>query len=737
MLANNAVTSKPQRPLTYSHSTYCAQSNNFSAPSEAASHSADSLLSRTKQSIDTLFEVNDVASLAKRLNESFENIHQEQVNQPNEIFWSLAAEMVSSFLNYYFTSASKVFEIAQLKPFMQDALWQKVDSKFQEILDFSIYKIDEFIKNEYNELDILFSIRSLYIFIKYIKNFNQQENNFLKIILFLSNYIKKLKISPPSLRDDFAIFISKILIKASTQHLKNKPYAISLKEPLKNLFHYFFDLKEHYDPFVSYRARYTCEALIDIYKSAATDKNGGDFSGLSSYKQSFWYVGLSKVSEIALLEFRDIEIIFERLDSSEKKLFLWGAYEILINRLFKINIEEAEKEKIFNFLKEILKRDESLIRQPDFFSQIRLPVEENFFWEYAFPLDQQSVLSMWKSKQLFSKKKSPSQFLADLKDLLSNPIFKIPSAYNYLLRHARRKIIKNLKQKIYSTKPVHQLNIRASAFRFFRHMKAQTPWNTRNIALIKYAKDNAGCREVVYLIAQSMGWKERYGQKIILPKRLIENKDRQARERGHSEAVLLAAQEIGHIRVESEGILSLDGFHREYCASIHEPCPEQLEGCQTDLLSSLAPMLYANEYKGKEHSNGFRDKLKAHEEKKRDKNALYESEPASEAEYEAIVLNEKYFEGMNLTNEKAKAMLGPVPARRLYGSFAGNLEDSSKELGYVIPPGYVLRDEHSNEISLIKKDGRIVKLGIKSESEVNQEEEANRLAAAIAIFMKI
>ncbi len=720
-----AAASNPQRGLIYND----AQSNYFSQPSKSITSPPHSFINHTEPLIDTLSEVNDVTSLVQRLNAPPDNTHQEKTDQRNKILWSLAAEMVSAFLKYNFISASTIIEIVQLKPFMCEALWQKVDNKFQEVLHLSIQRTYTLIKNKGIEIVIFASLKSLDIFTRYIKYFSQQENNTIKIIDFLNDSTKHIKLNNSWLQREFHILASKILIDVFVYNAECKFQLNYSQRPLKNLFDHFSSLENTYDPYISYRASYTCQALISIYKSANFNKNKDDSSELAKHEQSSWHLNLEKIRNIKFAEISDLENIINNLTLSERKLFLWGACDILINEALAINVKNTIKEKIFKFLEKILTKDKFLISwQASFFNNVTLPTEDNFFWNDILIARQREVLNIWIIDTLFKPDNSPAQFISNFEKLLSNPIFNTPPAFNYLTEHAKKTVIKNHKQKIYSQKQLHELGIGASPFRFFRRMKEATRSNMRNIASIKYVKNDMDRRQVVYLIAQSMAVRQEE-KKVILPKHVASGTV-WGPGRSHSEAVLLAANEIGHIYREGKSVLSLAGFKKEYCASIHEPCPEWLEGCQTDLLPSLAPMLYANEYKGQRYSEGFLDKLDAHK-KKKDEDEFYESEPESETEYEALVLNEKYFEGMDLTSQQTQAQPRLVPARHFSESFTESLESSSENFF----SGYAPYDKHSNEISMIKREGRIVKLGIKT--KVNQEDEIERLASAMAVSAKI
>ncbi len=684
--------------------------------------------------IRIFYKINDVGSLVNFLKNPSDNIHKNEI----KVLWTLADKMVCAFLKYNFISTSSINEILELKSLMQEQLWENVENKFQEMIDFTIGKINAYWKNKNDGQDIFFLLENLYVLVKYIKNFNKKENNLLKIIINLSSVIQYIPSKEERFRRKLNVLVSKILNEISVHDYKYNFHLSEFELPLQRLYVHFSYLENNSDYYINYLANYTCQSLINIYKFSYFINDGANSSELSKSQQSDWYVKLREYykivneGEIKKIKFSDLKYFLDKLTNLEKKLFLGGLYENLIHNLFGIKLKNCTRQQVFELLDKIINEYPALMAKQSFIRNIKLPAEESFFWVSALPeINQRVELNNW-LKKISNERKSQSEFLASLKGLLLNSIFTVPLKFNYLIKHAKRKIIKKVRQKVYPFLKLGDLDFRSSPFRHLRYMRTamdNIP-SYRNTASMKYVDENG---KAFYLMAHSMGNPQ--GGKIILPRRFVVGDDN-CSDRGHSEAVLLAAHAIGHIKVKGWGTLNLAGLKQEYCASTNEPCSTG-EACKLSLLPSLPTIFYANSYKGHEDANGFMDKLHAHQWRKNEDES-YESEVESEEECEVFVLDGEYFKGLDLTHEQERE---PVPAWRLRDHikekspyYSEPLENSFENKYF---SGYVNIHKNSYKAPLIGKNERIVKLGIKTESEVDELDSEVDLTAAVDTFCEI
>lgn len=683
-----------------------------------------------EEGIDTLYNIKDVRILVSRLTQPFKNSRQNEA----KILWKLADKIAGAFLEYNFISASTISEIFHLKPLMQINLQKKVENKFQRMLDLTIRKINVYLESGNNGPEIFPFLQNLYILIKYICPYPKRESNLLRIINNLSGVIQYASMRKENFQRKLIISASRILNEIFSHEYSHNFYLFEFGLPLQKLFERFSIFEYKSDDYLNYLTHHTQQDLIYIYKSSSFYRNKENYSELESSKLDDWYIKLREYykiindGKINKIKFIDIKNIANKFTDPEKKLFLFGLYKNLISDLLRNNRGDYFRQQAFDLLETILNEDGSLITRLDIFKDVVLSTEENFFWINELPKTKQRVtLDNW-IKNISNEENDPYEFLTSLKCLLSKSIFTAPLNFNYLIKHAKRKMIKNIRQKIGSAIRLKEMDIRCSAFRFFRHMRSAMdgvpPY--RNIASMKYLDENG---KAFYLIGYSMG-KPALG-KITLPPQLIAGNDWPLK-RGHSEAKLLATHEIGCIEEKGSGrILNLANLKREYFASTNEPCSTG-ENCKGNLLPSLPPGRYANEYKSPEDNDGFMHKLDAHRWRKQN-DEFYESEVDSEEECEAFVLENAYFEGLDLTNGQERA---PVPAWRFHDYIKEKDPDYSKkylersvENKYF--SGYVNFSKNGDEVSLIQKDEQIVKLDIKKGSKVDELDGEIDLATAI------
>ncbi len=734
----HATTRNQQRHLP--HHTYRTQDNNLSESSETESSSSDldeestsaKLASKVHtKHINKLNSINNVSSLASSLDRSIKDHNQQEI----KIFTALIDTMISAFLNKNFISASTITEIKKLKPLIKKELQERIDRKFQEMLYFSINQIDKFINGEIDKLYIFDLLKNLHIFIKHTKDFEKQENNISKIVVNLQNIIQNINSFKQHHQKKLNIFISNILIEISILKPEQKFSAINFTEPLQKLFDHFSSLQEDPDNYLSYRASHTCQALIDIYRHIDFNQNKNDSSEIAKHKQSSWYVNLQKIYEIEKIKFNNIDDLLGKLTNPEEKLFLQGAYEILISKSFSTTEKEETQIKIFNLLNEILNKDNSLITNLYFFNNIKLPSEDNFFWKSPLPKTRQRIhLDNWLLKTLPSgQRSSQRKFISNFKNLLSDPIFTAQPDSNHLIKHAQRILIKKIRQEIYQLNKSYKLNIKSSAFRYFRHMKNvdkeieeekgfyryhskylhEEPLY-RNIASFKYLQENG---KSIYFLAYSMG---KLG-KVTLPQRYLAATNWRGG-RGHSEPLLLATHAIGRVKVMGQGerILNFVGIKPEYCATTNRPCSTG-ETCKKDLI--LPPTIYAHRYKGPENNHGFQQKLSKHKNKIKE-DEFYTSEVESEEECEAFVVDKQYFKSLDLTKVSA-SRLNPVPVwpfhdyiqQKRPDYYAKYLADASEKEFFA---SYVSFEESNDEIQPTQENKQIVTPGIKAEDDMEK-----------------
>jgi RHS repeat-associated protein len=195
--------------------------------------------------------------------------------------------------------------------------------------------------------------------------------------------------------------------------------------------------------------------------------------------------------------------------------------------------------------------------------------------------------------------------------------------------------------------------IRSSKFRGFRRLQSALG-GTRNLGMLKFVNKGKGGREVLYVVARSLGMGK---SKLTLryeEKEVGSGSKKTKKKRSHSEAVLRAVLEVGYVTVGGKRY-DLSQYKVEYGASTNEACGAEFENCHEENVKHLSgTFYYQNAYTGGKSAGGFE---KANNAFQRDvKKGDDESDTESEDEAEWGIVDTETLEGVNIGDGTLKTI---------------------------------------------------------------------------------
>lgn len=196
-----------------------------------------------------------------------------------------------------------------------------------------------------------------------------------------------------------------------------------------------------------------------------------------------------------------------------------------------------------------------------------------------------------------------------------------------------------------------QAAMKSSKLRFFRRLQYAIG-GSRNLAMLKMERDSGGVRNVLYVIARSMGLGV---SKLTLGDEEITTQAGTPKKRSHSEAVLRATLEVGSIKAGGT-TYDLSGYKVLHGVSTNEACGSEHENCSVESVPFLTEMFYfAQKYGGTDDAQGF-EKLNNQFQAKVRK-GTEESDDESETEnsvtkVNVVIVDEDQFVGRDLQHAK-------------------------------------------------------------------------------------